>query len=96
MNFNEIKCECGAVIAEEDAISLPGREAHPMCYGCATYTVMMDAEDEYRDRQAAPKPVTIAASVGNQWILERTAPYFAAIGNGLYVRTGNGRKRRAS
>jgi hypothetical protein len=29
--------------------------------------------------------------IGNAWVLQQTAPHFAAIGNGIYVRTGNRR-----
>jgi hypothetical protein len=37
----------------------------------------------------APKPVT-----GNAWVLQQVAPHFAAIGNGPFVRTGDGKKRK--
>jgi hypothetical protein len=57
------------------------------------FATELELEVVRRDIAAARKPVTVAASIGNQWILERTAPYFASIGNGLFVRTGNGRKR---
>jgi len=88
MTFTEIQCDCGATIEREDAIVLPGREDAPMCFGCATYTIMMDAEDEWRDRQAA-----IAAAAPKPAARE-LHPVFAEIANGLFIRTAAPRKRR--
>src|SRR5262245_44677454 len=84
MTFTEIQCECGVTIEREEAIVLPGREDTPLCFNCASYTIMMDAEDAWRDRQAVPaKPAARALH-----------PVFAEIANGLFIRTAAPRKRR--
>ena len=48
-------------------------------------------EQERRERIVAAGRKQVLT--GAAWVLQQTAPHFAAIGNGLFVRTGNRRKR---
>ena len=65
------------------------------CEACLTEALGVLAKDAAEAAPPAPKPV-VPALTGTAWVLQQTAPYFAAIGNGLYVRTGERKtKRRA-
>lgn len=43
---------------------------------------------------AALRELPRQTPVGNAWILQQVAPHFSVVGNGLYIRTGNSKRKR--
>jgi len=61
-------------------------------YACDECYDEIQAHLQKQAELAERKPVQPELT-GAAWVLQQTAPHFAAIGNGLFVRTGNRRKR---